>query len=74
MVSHHSSHLSPKNDAVVIYGIKLAAGYLCVNAFNKMLPSSESSRVFSQKGPFIARSISIRERGANTFQSELLVL
>lgn len=64
----------PKNDAVVIYGIKLAAVYPCVNAFHKMLLSSEGSRVSSQKGPFIARSISIRERGANMFQSELLVL
>ena len=63
-----------KNAAVVIYGIKLAAGYLCADAFNKMLLSSESSRVYSQKGPFIAWSISIRERGTNAFQSELLVL
>lgn len=74
MVSHHSCHHTPKNDAAVIYGIKLAAGHLCVNAFNKTLLSSESSRVSSQKGPFIARSISIRDRGANMFQSELLVL
>lgn len=63
-----------KNTAVIIYGIKLAAGYLRADAFNKTLLSSESSRVPSQKGPFIAWSISIRERGTNAFQSELLVL
>lgn len=50
-----------KNTAVVIYGIKLAAGYLRADAFNKTLLSSESSRVSSQKGPFIAWSISMRE-------------
>lgn len=44
----------PKNAAVVIYGIKLAAEYLCADAFNKMLLSSESSPMSSQKGPFMA--------------------
>lgn len=63
-----------KNTAVVIYGIKLAAGYLRADAFNKTPLSSESSRLSSQKGPFIAWSISIRERGTNASQSELLVL
>lgn len=39
-----------KNAAAVIYGIKLAAGYLCADAFNKMLLRSESSHMSSQEG------------------------
>lgn len=64
----------PKNAAVVIYGIKLAAGYLCADAFSITLLGSESSLAPLQKGPFIVWSISIRERGINVFQPELLVL
>lgn len=65
--------LPPKNAAVVIYGIKLAAEYLCADAFNKMLLCSESPPVSSQKGPFIVWSITGQERGINVFQCELLV-
>lgn len=58
-----------RNAAAVIYGIKLAAGYLCAGAFNKMLLSSESSHVSSQEG-----TIHSMVRGTNAFQSEFLVL
>lgn len=64
----------PPNTAVVIYRIKLAAGYLCADTFSKTLLGSESSLVYLQRGPFIVWSISVRETSINMFQPELLVL